>query len=159
LIEVVGRFDNNPASGTSTRAGLFWAKFPAGMMGGVGAIFLANNPLGMVPTTGLTGGIIGGNAFVAVTTVYNDNTARNYAYRRVGNSIELRVNGSPAATQMMNGNPNVDATGTVVRIGADFDATTNRLNGDIAEMIAVKGSISAQDLTGIEAYLKSKYGL
>ena len=159
LIEVVARFDNNPASGTGTRAGLFWAKFPTGMANTPGVIFLANNPLGMTPSTGLTGGIINANAFVGVTTVYNDNAARVFAYRRVGNTLELRVGGAPVATQNLNGNPNVDAMGTVVHIGADFDATTNRLNGDVAEMIAVKGTISAQDLGNIEGYLKGRYGL
>jgi hypothetical protein len=159
LIEIVARFNNDPTSGTQTRAGLFWGKFPTGMMGGTGAIFLANNPIGMTPVAGLTGGIIGGNTFVAVSTSYNDNVARNYAYRRVGSAVELRVNGSNVATQNVNGTPNVDATGTVVRFGADFDASTNRLNGDIAEMIAVKGAISMNDLGTVETYLKTKYGL
>jgi hypothetical protein len=46
-----------------------------------------------------------------------------------------------------------------VRIGADGDASTLRLDGDISEEMAVKGTLAASDQAGIEGYLKSKYAL
>lgn len=50
-----------------------------------------------------------------------------------------------------------DAPDFPAYIGAS--PTGEALTGDIAEMIAVKGTISAADLTSLEAYLNTKYGL
>ena len=46
-----------------------------------------------------------------------------------------------------------------VLIGADYDATGLRLNGDIAEVLAVKGALGTSERTALEAYLTTKYGL
>jgi hypothetical protein len=47
--------------------------------------------------------------------------------------------------------------GIVTTIGASY-SDVSRLDGDIAEVIAVRGSIAASDLSGLEGYLMSKYG-
>ncbi len=51
----------------------------------------------------------------------------------------------------------VSASGIDVNIGQWNNGSL--MNGDIAEMVAVKGSISNGDLSSLESYLKSKYNL
>ena len=81
-----------------------------------------------------------------------------FAIQRAGVKLDLRVDGVSVASSTSNG-INIDNVGTVVRIGADGDATASKLNGDIAEMLAVKGALSGSDLANIESTLKAKYGL
>ncbi len=155
LVEVVARFNNNPNGGMNTGVGTLYSKLNPNNL--TGPVLLANNVLGG-PSTGLSGGVGMGN-FFGLTQPYNDNAARNYALQRVGTTLGLRVNGMNVATVLQNGNVDVSSTNVPVRIGADANGQTRRLNGDIAELIACKGAISAQDQSAIESYLKSKYNL
>jgi len=91
--------------------------------------------------------------------MYNDNMPRAYGLRRTGASIELRVDGKAVQTLMQNGNVDVSAVNSPARIGANGDANFERLNGDIAEIIACKGMTSSQDVSNVDGYLKSKYNL
>ncbi len=160
LIEVVARFDNQPA-GVDTGIGSFFFK-PGALYG----IILAGNrlPGGNPPSTvGLMARIdmqVPGNGNqVDVTTTYNDGVARNYAFRRAGTTLDLRVNGASVASMTQVGTIDVSAAGINVYLGADDTDTFARLDGDIAEIVAVKGTTSTQDLVTIESTLKAKYGL
>jgi len=57
------------------------------------------------------------------------------------------------------GTIDVSAAGVNVYVGADDTDTIARLDGDIAEIVAVRGPTSAQDLVTIESSLEAKYGL
>jgi hypothetical protein len=90
-------------------------------------------------------------------TTYNDGTARLYAVQRAGGTETLRVNASQVAT----GSSAIDVTESAkpVTIGALTTQPEAALDGDIAEMIVVKGTLSSSDLSNIESYLQSKYNL
>lgn len=153
-IEVVARFDNNPSNGTTDGFGVLYAK--VGQSSGI--FFIANDPFGM--KAGVSGAFDGNNNISAQSS-YNDNKSRLFGVRRVGSSLELRVQSMAAATKMQQGNTDVSASGVGVLIGR-LDAMNQsvlKLDGDIAEMVAVKGSISAMDLKSLESYLTSKYNL
>lgn len=146
-VEVVARFDNNA---NNMEFGTLYGKVGSSS----GIFFVANNV--NQSAAGITGAIDSNN-ILAVSSSYNDNTARSYAFRRVGSNLELRANGAQILSQAQSGNVDVSASGTGVIIG-DYNQQLP-LDGDIAEIVAVKGSISAQDLTALEAYFKAKYNL
>lgn len=170
LIEVVGEYDNAPQSNFQQQigigAGTFYSKQGSnGSIGGFtqGAALYGNYapaPGGMtMPDTGIAGWVDQSNLVHSATTGYNDNKPHLFAVQRAGTTLSLRVGGTQTDMQTIAA---VSVDGMFkpqVRIGASGDATIFRLNGDIAEMIAVKGSISSTDLAGIEGYLKTKYGL
>ncbi len=93
---------------------------------------------------------------------YNDNVMRIVGARKVGNALELRVNGVVTAS-----NPDVsgydvtaaNAVGIPSFIGGRDSVNFQNLDGDVAEMVGLKGTISDAEQTKIEAYLKAKYGL
>jgi hypothetical protein len=101
--------------------------------------------------------------FVSTTTLYNDLKPHQFAFQRVGAKLDMRVDGVSVQTSnstSINVDPNQNFP--QVRIGADLfggQGMFGRLNGDIAEMLAVKGALSSNDQSGLEGYLKSKYGL
>lgn len=166
LIEVVTRYDNAPtvtsATDRATGYGTFYSKQtqnPAAPAEGV-AFF------GNTPASDMAGGTTAFSSYVFVSdgvtnaaTGFNDGTARLLGTQRTGaTTLSLRVNGNETATKTVQA-MNVDEVGIGARIGASGDATIARLDGDIAEMIAVKGPISATDLATLESYLTAKYGL
>lgn len=146
VIEIVARFDNSAQNG---EFGNFFLK--ADQTSGV--VFFANDVF--QNDDGLTGAIDSNNS-VDITSSYSDNTARLYAFRRTGSTLEVRVNGSQVANSSQMGNIDVSAANNPVYIG-DYQQQVP-LDGDIAELVAVKG-ISSQDLQSLEAFLKSKYNL
>jgi hypothetical protein len=166
LVEVVARYDN------SLQANPYWVRGFADFYGKA-TINFQNNP----PTvsTGLLffGNGIGNNQLASVifgrtdpqhsvaTSLfgYNNNVGRNYATQRTGTTMTVRVNGVVGGTNAPMGTVDVSQPNVPVQIGAMADASFARMNGDICEVIAVKGSVSAGDLSNIEAYLKAKYGL
>lgn len=161
LLEVVGRFDNDPAGNFDTGIGMF--VFKPGALQGI--IFAGNRtPGGNLPASaGLMARIdmnVPGNGnHVDVGASYNDSAPRNYAFRRRGTTLDLSVGGASVASRTEVGNIDVSAAFINVYVGSNDTATKFRLDGDIAELIAVKGTTSASDLAAIEAYLKGKYNL
>ena len=159
-VATVARFDNaiNEAN-TGRGNGLFYSKVSAISVSFPGPSLLGNIPgngtasVGFFASTNATL-----NNFVTTPTAYNNNNPHLFAFQRTGVKLDLRVDGVSVATSTSTG-VNIDNVGTIARIGADGDASQNRLNGDIAEMIAVKGVLSGSDLTNIEGTLKAKYGL
>jgi hypothetical protein len=91
---------------------------------------------------GVEGGTDGGDAATAPTTA----------------SMSMLINAVDAGFASGTGYAeNVDSVGYPARIGGTQGG--QNLNGDIAEVIAIEGPVSAGDLANLQAYLISKYGL
>ncbi len=158
-IAIVSKFDNDPTGGFTDGIGGFYTKLGTGS----GALFFANDYNYAVSIEGGNGFSAGlssledPNTEVQYTATYNDGTARLYAVQRASGTETLRVNASQVASS--SSSVDVSESGSEVDVGllaADSEAA---LDGDIAEVIAVMGTLSSTDLTNIEAYLKTKYAL
>jgi hypothetical protein len=80
--------------------------------------------------------------------------------RRIGlNTIRVRVNGVEADGTLGADNPSrdVSAPGRPLTIGANGNMDAQNVRASIGEIIAIKGSVSASDLAGLESYLEAKY--
>lgn len=156
-LAVVARFDNDVGgSGQNSRFGTFY--FKQGASGG--PFFHANAP-GKTPTSGFAAELSDDaeHRVVSVGTGYNDAKGHLFAVRRRGTTLELRHNGLPDGAKTV---PAVDvsAAGVAVSLGATMERIdSNRLNGDIAEIVAVRGALTDASLAGVESYLKAKYAL
>jgi hypothetical protein len=160
FVAVVGDFDNNVSNGQNEGVGLFYSK----------AVFSSSNtpPIGLylygnVPTiqgNPSVGAIFATAAtpsdFVTTSNAYNNGNAHLFAIRRRGAKLDLLVDGVSVATSTSN-TVDVTASKSNVRIGADGDANIYRLDGDIGEMLAVKGVLSLSDEQGLMSYLKAKW--
>lgn len=91
----------------------------------------------------------------------NDGTLRLVGARKVGNDLELRINGTKQDQIDAGGYDtaafNAFDAGAVIggRASAGFQA----LQGDIAELIAIKGTLSDTEQANLEAFLKTRHGL
>lgn len=160
LIEIVARYDNQPTAlpSMSRAFGAFYVK--ADFTKYLGIFFFGNSTSGETEIQAQ----MSATWFVSTPTGgYNDGKARAYGLRRAGASMEIRVNGAAAAA--INGSGDLSAKGFPLDIGAAGsqmgykEASVARLDGDICEVIAVKGTVSSADLGGIESYLMTKYKL
>ncbi len=170
LIEVVGRYTNSdPESPEYTYAGSFFFR------SGTNGPWFRGNSYPTSPSTGLSALLSSKeghdvNELVTTHTGCNDGKARLMAMQRVGTVVSIRVNGVATdsktfssvldvtgnSTTVDGGDPCSD--GVCVTIGASY-SDVSRLDGDIAELVAVAGTIAPSDLAGIEGYLMAKYGL
>jgi hypothetical protein len=99
-------------------------------------------------------------------TGYNDGKLRLWTMRRITaqRTVELRRNGvldnRTVGNTFMN---DVDNKATPVTLGGMRSTPTSgagfNFNGDIAEAVAVSGSLGDADLALLEAYLIAKYAL
>jgi hypothetical protein len=158
---VVGRFDNAVADGPELGVGLFFSK--TATSSSFPGPFFTGNVSGGVTSGPAATGLAFSTSFnagdsVASSTAYNDNTPHAFAFQRVSGKIDLRVDAVSLGTSVSSDN-DVSNSGVAVRIGADASGQAIRLDGDISELMAVKGTLSLADRVGLEAYLKSKYGL
>lgn len=167
LLEVVARYDNAPtAMPTIERAaGAFYAKANFKSADEEGIFFWGNTAASQPVHTNLQAQVSVAWNLASSNDSYNDATGRVIGLRRTGSILELRASGaavgSSTYTKM---SIDVSAPGIPLNIGATGgqgypEASLSRLDGDICEVIAVKGSISANDLSGIEKYLAAKYKL
>jgi hypothetical protein len=71
------------------------------------------------------------------------------------------VNGASVNTAEFNPPIDMSAVGNFVYIGGQqvANGVVQQLDGDVAEVVAVGGFLSAPDLARLETYLKSKYAL
>lgn len=161
LIEVVAQYDNNPNNPTSTiGVGTFYSKqeyIQQPPFLNAGPDLYGNWPAQNGNTTSFGSSSDNANSVVSANTGFNDGKPRVFTVQRVGTALNLRVDGVQTDSKMI-ASINVDKK-VNARIGASGDASWLRLDGDIAEIIAVKGAITSNDLAGIEDYLKTKYGL
>ena len=160
FVAVVGDFDNNVSNGQNLGVGLFYSKavFSGTVTPPVGLYLYGNVPsstvnpsVGMIFSTSNTA-----NDFVTTTNAYNNGSPHLFAIRRRGATLDLLVDGASVATSTSN-TVDVTAAKSNVRIGADGDANMFRLDGDIGEILAVKGALSSTDEQGLDAYLKAKW--
>jgi len=105
-----------------------------------------------------------GGSLLSKAKGYNDGVARLWAMRRAGTTVELRRAGAVDNSGKWNPPVNVDAMGTPpVSIGARlYQGQTSAsfpLDGDVAEIVVVKGTIAEAQLASLESYLSTKYAL
>jgi hypothetical protein len=167
FVVMVADFDNNPAApSTSLSVGTLFAKTGSGSAGGPqGVSFYANVPAGNDPTNmappapGLdfvTSNLAGG--FATTSTSYDNSVGHVFAVRRRGLALDVLVDGASVANATSLGAANVTTAQSALTIGAQGDSNIARLDGDIAEIVAVKGALAPGDEAAIDAYLKNKYG-
>ncbi|CAN5448711.1 hypothetical protein BH09MYX1_BH09MYX1_56610 [soil metagenome] len=160
FVVLVARYDNAVTDGNSRGVGVLFSKVaqantfagPA-LYGNIPSLTVSNPTVGLDFSTQVTAG-----NYVVSANAYNNGNPHAFAIQRVGTKLDLRVDSASIATSTGTG-VDVSTVGTPTRIGADADATNFRLNGDVAEVIAVKGALSSNDQNGIQSYLKSKYAL
>ncbi len=163
-VVVVARFDNVTAT---DGAGLFFGKSFGGTQNGKTVALLGGVPQqlnGGVNAEGIAFNTqVQPGDYVTIVRPYNNGTPHAFAMQRVGALLDLRIDGASVATSASSGVDVSNVGGGLgagkVFIGADYDATGLRLNGDIAEIIAVKGALGANDRMGLEVYVKEKYAL
>jgi len=74
------------------------------------------------------------------------------------NRLKVRSNGSPLAVGYTGTIQSTLGSGTGFYVST-YDGTTYPWNGDVAEIILFNRAVTGADLTNLEAYLASKYGL
>jgi hypothetical protein len=161
-VVVVARFDNTLADGAERGEGLFFSKTSSGsnfpgpfLVGNIPTIFSVTH----APAVGISFSTSSASGdYVTTTTAYNDNTPHAFAMQRVGTTLDLRIDGTSVGTSVSSG-LDISNAGSNVTIGADGNGQGVRLDGDIAEVLAVKGVLQVSDRTGLESYVKTKYGL
>ncbi len=163
-VEIVAGYDNDPSGGEASGYGLLYGKtdpaFPY-----VGPAMFVNYAMPS-PSTHLGGQVDVQHGIASLATMLNDGKPRLYAMRRAAGLLEVRVNGTPA---LLDGKPPLDAAsidvsavGSVALIGCSKPQggpLIQRLNGRIAEIVAVRGVLSAVDLARLEGHLRAKYAL
>ena len=93
------------------------------------------------------------------TTGFNANQPLLMVVTRTGTAVDLRLGGASAATA--SGAPfgvDLSAVGRSLMLG-DGPTGGQGLTGDVSEVVMVKGSVAPQDVSKLEGYLKTKYGL
>ncbi len=154
LIEMVVAYSNPLTDAGYTYGELFFKQLNSAPFPGI--VLLGNSQTDFTAKIGL--GLDSTTAINTTTAGYNDGKARLVGARRVGQTLEIRINGIVAATATNAGVArDVSAIGRVAALGGQIGQTA--LVGSYAEIIAVKGTTSVSDLTALELYAVKKYGL
>jgi hypothetical protein len=157
-LEIVASFTNDPAVGDGY--GLLYGKFE-GIYPYLGPSFWANYFAGNSIATTVGGQVRVDESLTGTSTGLNDGQARVYGMRRTGlTHLELRVDGALNSARPIS-IANGDALSSFVYIGGQQtpSGVIQALQGDIAEIVAVGGTLNPVDLVKLETYLKNKYGL
>lgn len=95
------------------------------------------------------------------TAALNDGMPRVFVSTRTGTKLDIRVGGTSDKVFTATTARNVTAVGAALYIGGHEQGASviQTLAGDIAEVIAVRGTLSATDIGKLETYLKTKYAL
>ena len=159
-VVVVATSDNTLADGVERGVGLLFGKFGAGTSA-TGVVLTINilSPLDPTDQSGLGGDTseTAGN-WVLTHTLYNDGTPHAFAFQRVGATLDLRVDGASVATGPSD-DGDVSAAGAPVQIGSGTAGQILRFDGNLAEVLAVRGALATADRTALEGYVLGKYGL
>jgi hypothetical protein len=169
FVATVGDFDNTITTmtngGVNLEVGNFFSKEPflSGSLGTPppavykGVVFFGNVP-GTVPSLGLFYGTANtAGDSITTATAYNNGSPHLFVLRRRATKIDLFVDNANVGSSTTT-NPDVSNAMIPVRIGADGDANLARLDGDIGEMLAVKGALSLSDEANLVLYLRTKWG-
>ncbi len=163
-VVVVARFDNAIAT---DGPGVLFDKSFGGTTNGQTVMLLGGIPAplnGGVASDGLVFNTrVQAGDYITTTHAYNNGAPHAFAMQRVGVQLDLRVDATSITSGASSGVDVSNVGGGLgagkVLIGSDYDAGSLRLNGDVAEVLAVKGALSATDRAALEGYLKAKYGL
>lgn len=156
-VAVVARYTNQPGGDPNGDHGVGTLYFKGSLSAGIGPGLLANFPTtNQVGVVGLLDASQATQQVATTTTAYNNGMPHLFVLTRVANLLYLRIDGQVAGSAP--GTSNASTQGMPARIGSLFDGASHRLDGDIAEIIALKGNVNAA-LPGIEKYLKAKYAI
>jgi hypothetical protein len=149
IMEVL-EYDNVPANDQNIGYACVWVSSPSQ------GIF-ANNP--GVPNAALYVQMAG-TSVSSVATTFNDAAYHRLGARRTGAVLEARTDGVVATTPIT-GTQDVTAGSIGAFIGGRIptEGANQALDGHIAEVVAVKGTVSDADAALLETYFKTKYGL
>jgi hypothetical protein len=150
IVAMVARWDNNPDGGLQYAAG--------GLFGKSGTNVTVTMLGGTLGNPGLIGAT-NPNSPIVKLAPYNDLKARLVAIRRTGMTLELRVNGVVEASQQLPLDDIDQATDPVEIGAAGSNAGAFQLDGDVAEIIAIRGTMTATELSTLESGLVTKYAL
>jgi hypothetical protein len=98
----------------------------------------------------------------SVGTTYNDGMFHRIGIRRNGSALEVWSDGVSASfTPDAGGTFDVSATGSDAFIGAQPNGNNVdiRLQGAIAEVVGINGTLSTSDVTNLDGYFTTKYAL
>ncbi len=164
LIAAVVRYRNQPAhSNTLTSLGLLYSKqthqrpFP-----GPG-LFLNNaypEYLGTGPTTSAIVFQLRASVdyhVASADTGYNDGRVHRIVAQRRGLVLRLAVDGQLVGEITAPSLDNIDTVGTAITIGAHATDLVQQLEGEIFELLAFEGELSAAQLADLDDYLANKY--
>jgi hypothetical protein len=146
---------NTPSVSDDFGYGALWVKTGA-VPPFYGLGLFANEPVG--PSGAIRAQVSGNLRITSSSTTYDDGKLHYVGARRAGTTLEVRADGTSAT--LADALIDVSASGRDVFIGGrGGDLNRQMLKGDIAEIVAIKGTLSDADLVLLEAYLKNKYAL
>jgi hypothetical protein len=165
-IFVVARYSNVPAvlpPGDGTETATFWKKYlrqqnpPINPFQGVRMFANTSSEAKLQ----LWQNNSTGNQVVSATASLNDNTFRRFGGTRRGGVLEVWSNGLSDASVTLGASADVSQPGQPVVIGTSADAigAFGWLQGNVAEIVAVKGTLDNGRIATLDAYLKTKHGL
>jgi hypothetical protein len=114
---------------------------------------------------------VAGNTYLESTpppSSFIDGSVHLIGGLRVGSTLQVRVDGVASSSTAADAGPeaglndDVSAVNSLVGIGQNCVSAASGFQqyaGDIAEMLAIHGTLSASDLASVEAYLKTKYAI
>ena len=153
-IFVVARYTNVPMLGGTNSLAYFWRKKDDGV-GGV--VFIGSGGNAGDTRLQLSAGI---NGFTTgATTGLNDNSFRRLGGTRRGVDLEVWVDGNPESKKTVTVE-DVSQVGQPVCLGATLAFNNlSSMIGNLAEVVAVKGTLSDAQITQLDGYFKAKHGL
>lgn len=158
LVEVVARYTNDAKSATHDAFGALYIAIYGPPNAATSGFGLYGNvfaePGDLATSTAIESFVWGQPPATSSGSGYNNDAAHVFAIQRVGTALTVRVDGAATGTQNI---ASTDLGKNGGRLGGCENAQAQRLEGDIAEVIAVQGTLKGSDLAGIEGYLKSRY--
>lgn len=164
-IELVGRYVNNPTNNAVPidNQAVFWTKQSTTIPDKPGVRLIGNPPPFTPQTTAAYAETY--KAYdeaslgpLSSQTGLNDGAFHIFGLRYIGvHLLEVRVDGK-AGTKADVGAATVSNPGVPVAIGGEVN-NTNCVDGDIAEVVAYKGTLSDEDVKKLEDYFRAKYAI
>jgi hypothetical protein len=153
-LQIVAAYTNTLAA--TPRYGMLFGKF-AELAPYTGVILFANYPSD--PVYSGIGAQLDSNTqqLVSTTDNLNDGKPRLYGVRREGTTVTLQVNDTDGEVIRWDAPDDVSAPDRPVYIGSQ--PGIQDLIGDIAEIVAVSGTVSPADHAALTQYLMNKYAL
>lgn len=156
-IFLVARYSNPPGiAQPGANTGTFWSKrLQSSPYNGV---WLAGNTLSEAKLQ-LWQQNLSGNQVVGMTDGMNDGMFHRFGGTRRGTSFEVWIDGLSNGKTILPNADDVSQTGKSVFIGGSPELPKGWLIGNIAEVVAVKGTLSAAQIADLDAYFKNRHAL